>query len=98
MIYDSAGIFIESGNSLSEKIQRIDLVISALLVLLVDNATAAQYKEYQLDDGQTKIRSVYNSPADIQTSINAMEKLKQMYVNRLNGRVFRLRDGRNFNR
>ncbi len=97
MIYNSAGIYIESGSSLSDKLQRIDQVISALLALLVDNAASAQYKEYQLDDGQTKIRSVYNSPADIQTSINAMEKLKQMYANRLNGRVFRLRDGRNFN-
>lgn len=98
MIYDSAGIYIESGSTLLEKIQRIDQVISALLALMVDNVSSAQYKEYQLDDGQTKIRSVYNSPADIQTSINAMEKLKQMYVNRLNGRVFRLRDGRNFNK
>lgn len=98
MIYDSAGIYVEGGNSLIDKINRIDQVISALLALMIDNAAAAQYKEYQLDDGQTKIRSVYNSPGDIQASLNALEKQKQMYVNRLNGRVFRLRDGRNFNR
>lgn len=95
--YDSSGVYIESGSSLSEKITRIDQVISALTVLLIDNAASANYKEYQLDDGQTKIRTVYSSPSDIQSSILAMERLKQNYINQLNGRVFRLRDARNFN-
>lgn len=96
MIYNSAGVYVESAASIQEKIVRIDQVISALTILLIDNSSAALYKEYQLDDGQTKIRSVYNTPVDIGNSIRNMEQLKQMYINKLNGRTFRLVDGRNF--
>lgn len=99
VIYDSAGIYINESADLHGRVVRIDQVIDALLTTAADSAASGtgNYKEYSLDDGQTKIRTVYSTIADIYASINALEKLKQLYLNRINGRVFRLVDGKNFN-
>ena len=96
--YDSAAVYIQTATDLCDKINKIDEVINAL----IDNALVAAGKnnieEYSLNDGQTVIRTKYRSAADVQESINGFEKIKQMYVNRLNGRVVRLQDGKSMTR
>lgn len=96
MIYESWGAALLAVPDLQCKLARIDQIIDALMVKMAEHSGSANIKEYQLDDGQTKIRTVYASTADIQRDINALEKLRHDYMNRATGRVVRLRDARNF--
>lgn len=96
IIYDSAYLYIESATSLKDKITKINAVIDALMITALKAAASDNITEYWLDDGQTKIKTQYRGAAAIQSSIIAFERIKQMYVNRLNGRMFRLMDSRNF--
>lgn len=95
-IYDSADIYIGTASDTADRIVKIDQVINALLQAATTSAANANISEYSLDDGQTKIKTVYKDVAQIFASINAFEKLKQMYINQLNGRHMRLVDGKNF--
>lgn len=97
VIYDSAYIYLESCKTLQEKINGIDLIIEGLLNAAVKAAENEGISEYQLNDGQTIIKTVYRGVNQIFSSVSAFERLKQMYVNRLNGRVIRLVDEKNFN-
>lgn len=95
--YDSASLYIEQATTLRGKITAIENIINGLLSTAATAAANDHITEYSLDDGQTKIRAVYRSVREIEASIQSFERLKQLYVNRLNGRVTRLVDGKNFN-
>ena len=62
----------------------------------LESATSDNLTEYMLDDGQTKIKAVYKGTDAVINSINALERTKQLYVNRVNGRTMRLVDGKSF--
>ena len=96
-VYDSASIYLDSRTSVKAKITAIDAIIAALLTTAVKAASGENITEYWLDDGQTKIKTVRRTSKEIEASIAAFERLKQYYVNQLNGRVFRLIDSKNFN-
>lgn len=85
--------YIECKSTLREKIIAIDNVISAMELKLLESVDSANYSEYQMDDGQMKIRTMYRSPKDVTVGIQGLEVLKQRYVNRYNGRVTRLVGG-----
>src|SRR3990167_65447 len=93
--YDSAQIYIDSATTLREKIVKIDLIIIALETTALKAASTDEISEYWLDDGQTKIKTVYKGADSVLKSIMAFESIKQMYINRLNGRVMRLVDSKN---
>jgi hypothetical protein len=94
--YDSAEIYIQSKTTLREKIAAMDAIISALETTALKAAGTDNISEYQLDDGQTKIRTMYRGASAVFRAIQDFERLRQMYVNRLNGRMVRLVDGKNF--
>jgi hypothetical protein len=96
VIYNSASIYIDSATSLRDKITRIDAIISALETTSLRAAAGEDVEEYWLDDGQTKIKTITRGLDKITASIQAFERLRQMYINRLNGRMVRLNDSRNF--
>jgi hypothetical protein len=93
--YDSAEIYIESCTTVQAKIVALDAIIDALMLTAAKAAANDHITEYQLDDGQTKIRTMYNGAAAVFKSIHAYETLKQMYINKLNGRTIRLVDSKN---
>lgn len=96
MVFDSAAVYIECASDLKDKITRIDAIISALLTVATTMAANDNITEYMLNDGQTQIRTVYKGADKVFHSIQAFERLRQTYINRLNGRVVRLVDGSNF--
>lgn len=96
VIYDSAGVYINSVTDAKDKIVRIDAVINALLETAAKAAANDNITEYTLDSGQTKIKTMYRGAASVMASIKAFETLKQIYVNQVNGRVIRLVDSKNF--
>ena len=63
------------------------------LLDFVDGAGAIT-EEYRMDDGQMEVRTSYKSHSDIEIGIKSLEKLRQRYINRYNGRSVVLRDVR----
>lgn len=97
MVYfDTCGLYIQSCTTLQAKIAAIDLIIQALEDASLSAASSSNVSEYQLNDGQTIIKELFRGPKGIADSINAYEAIKQRYVNRLNGRVVRGVDSKNF--
>lgn len=94
--YNRASLYLETKSSIREKIIAIDAIIDALLVSAADAASNEGITEYWLDDGQTKIKTVYRSSESIFKGITAFQRLRQIYVNRLNGRVSRLVPSKSF--
>ena len=97
--YSKAGIFIDQcGDNPVEAALRCDLVIKALFSAMLNVAEDSGITEYMLDDGQTKITQAYRNPLEISRSIEAFQKIKQYYLNQINGNVVVLVDGKNFTR
>ena len=96
VVFDSAAIYIKTAKTHLDKIKKIDAIIDALENTALDAAANSDVTEYSLDDGQTKIKTMYRSSTEIIKAIQSYEQLKQMYVNRLNGRMVRLMDGKSF--
>lgn len=94
--YDRAGVYLESKTTIAERLAAVDAIIDALLIKAAESPSTANYQEYYLDDGQTRISTKYRSAADVAAAIEAFEKMATRYRNQLNGHVFRLVDGKNF--
>lgn len=91
----SETFYINSSTSLQEKIQRYDAVILALENQMVNVAAGnSDIDEYQLEDGQVKIRTKYRDVNQIAQAIKAFESLRTRCINELNGYGFVLRDRR----
>ncbi len=96
VVFDSECIYVDSKTTISAKITALDNIISALMTTALKAASTGNLEEYSLDDGQTKIRTMYRSVDQIEKAITSFEKIRQMYINRLDGRMVRLIDGKNF--
>ena len=97
VIYDSADIYVASQTTLKAKIAALDAIIDALIVTCLKAAATGNVTEYNLDTGQTKIKTMYRSPKEVSEAINAFETVKNYYVNQLNGgRRLKLIDSKNF--
>lgn len=97
MVYfDSAEIYLESKSKLRDKIRAISAIIDALLLASVKAAGNEDLTEYTLNDGQTTIRAMYRGSESVMKSVQAYEKLKEYYINKLNGRSFRAIDRKSF--
>lgn len=90
--FSSPKLYLESKITLEERVIAIDALIDVMILSLADTVTKADIATYSLDDGQVKIATGYRSVKDVQNGIFALEQMKQMYLNRLNGRVFAIRD------
>jgi hypothetical protein len=98
-IYESSATYIREAATLKEKITRIDAIITALEETALTAAAGDNVTSYTLDNGQTKINTMYRSAADIASSITAFEKIRVRYLNQLNGgSIVRLVDSSNFTR
>ncbi len=97
-LYNSEKIFIESATTTEEALARVCAIIVALETLAVTSAANEDVAEYWLDDGQTKIKRVYRSTMEISQSIMKWEQVKQIYINKLNGRTFQMVSANEFKR
>jgi hypothetical protein len=93
-VFESESIYVETQPTLILKIQALEKIIDALLIMAIKAATSDNIKEYSLNDGQTIIKTVYKGVDGIMDSIGDLERVKTMYINRLNGRVMRAIDSK----
>ncbi len=94
--YTSAAIYIDSQKSMVAKVNAINAIIDALMLTAASAASTDNIEEYWLNDGQTQIKTSYRGTEAVFQSIQAFEKLREIYINRLNGRMVRLVDSKNF--
>lgn len=96
MEYSSADLYIECDNDKRKIVKRINCIIDALLKVALKAAASDNITEYNLDDGQVKIKTLYRGADQVYVAIEKYRKLKQAYVNEINGRTFRMVDSKNF--
>lgn len=90
--------YIESAQSLIDKVDRYDRIIDALGVHMENVALGnIDISEYSLDDGQVKISTTYRDPMAIAKAINSFTALRNSAYNNLNGRAVVLRPWRGLN-
>jgi len=91
--YNSIYLYIDSQTDLYNKIVAINAIIAANENAMLAAATggAGVYQMYEMDDGQIRIKTGYRSLKELIESSNALEVIKQRYVNQLNGPTVQLR-------
>ena len=83
--YESGYAYIETATSIKQKVVCIDSIIDGLLNSALKAVENEDISEYWLDDGQTKIKTVYRSAGQVMESICGFEKIRNIYLNRING-------------
>lgn len=94
--YYSEYDYLSSATTIKEKISKINEIIAVLEESALKSATRQHIDEYWLDDGQTRIKTVYRSMDEVVNGLFALNKLKEIYTNKLKGRIVRLVDEKNF--
>ena len=89
--------YIRCSENTQEKIARINAIIEALEDAELSGASKAHLEEYQLDDGQDKVKVIYSDLKSIENTILALEKRKQRLINRCIGSRYGLQDGKVIN-
>ena len=89
-------VYIGSRKTAEQKIKAIQDLIDAFEIRLIDviAGEGSVTEEYRLDDGQMSVRTRYRSVKDLEAGISNLERMKQRYINRYNGRSVALRDVR----
>jgi hypothetical protein len=96
-IYISETQYVESKSTAREKIAAIEALQDALITTAMRAVMKGDITQYTLNDGQTIITTTYRNPEDINKAWQGLNTIKQMLVNTVNGRVFRLMDSKSFN-
>jgi hypothetical protein len=79
-------------------IAQIDALISSLYSTAIQSVANGGTAEYEIDTGQTKQKVKYTSTESITVAIQGYEKLRTMMENKLQSRIVRLVDEKNFRR
>lgn len=85
---------IKQKQSDKERVDAIDQLIEMTILKQLDAVTNndPSISEYQFEDGQVKIRTAYRTSSDFKNALASLETIRQIYVNRLKGRVMNLVD------
>ena len=85
---------IKQKQSDKERLDAIDQLIEMTILKQLDAVTNndPSISEYQFEDGQVKIRTAYRTSNDFKIALASLETIRQIYVNRLKGRVMNLVD------
>lgn len=85
--------FIVCKSQLIGKVATYDLLIAGMEAAVLEATTSGQYAEYELDDGQMKVRSRYRSVDQMLAGLQGLRRIRQDYINQYNGRITVLRGG-----
>lgn len=85
--------FVECKSKVIGKIATYDLLIESMEQTLMAGIQSGHLLQWELDDGQMKVRSQYRNVKDLTDAMNGLIKLRQYYINKANGRSIRLVGG-----
>ena len=92
--FNTYGEYVTSMITNVARIEAIEKVLDNLFNVALKAADNMDIEEYSLDDDQVKIKTVYRNIDDVQNAITNFEKMRNMYISRINGRRMVLRDWR----
>lgn len=93
-IYNNIVLYVNCSADTKEKIARIDAIIAVLEDSELNGAANGDVSEYWLDDGQTKIKTVFRDPEAIERAILALQRRKIRLQNNCAGYRYGLMDGK----
>lgn len=96
VIYTTPYDYLAAATEAKEKIARYKAILVALEDAALKAASNIDITEYTLDDGQSKISTVYRDPVQIERAINLFTKQLVRWENKLFGRSVKLVDSKNF--
>jgi hypothetical protein len=91
--YMTISHYFEEKSKLLGKVATYDLIIEGLERAMLESTVSGHLVQYELDDGQMKVRSNFRKISDLVSAMQGLQKLRQGYINRHNGRVSVLRGG-----
>lgn len=91
--YTSISAYFEDKSKLIGKIATYDLLIEAFEKSMLEGAVSGHLLQYEMDDGQMKVRVQYRNMRDMTEAMNGLIKMRQYYINKANGRSIRLVGG-----
>lgn len=91
--FTSVSAYFECKSKLIGKIATYDLLIESHEKAMIEGATSGHLLQYEMDDGQMKVRVQYRNMKDMTDAMNNLIKLRQYYINKANGRSIRLVGG-----
>jgi len=94
--YNSEIDYIQSATTLTERLARVRAIQLQLEATLLKSALNDNITEYSLDNGQSKMKTIYRGTEAITRGLTALDVIEQRILNQLNGRVVRLVDEKNF--
>lgn len=98
MIYDSLFQYVErTPTQTVAKIQALVALVDAMDNAMLQIATKGGITEFQLNDGQTIIKGVYNNAAQFAAIQDNLQKRINKLKSTLNGRVSIVTDAKNMN-
>jgi hypothetical protein len=85
--------YVECKEKLIGKVAVYDLLIEGLEKSILEATVSGQYAEYEMDDGQMKVRSRFRSIDQMIAGMQGLRKIRQDYINQINGRGIRMVGG-----
>jgi len=97
-VYSNISDYLRSKSTLQTRITAIEAIIDNSLLLLADTTSGAggNIAYYEMDDDQVRVKTGYRSIQDVSSGLDALEKIKQRYINQLYGRAVVLQDKSTF--
>ena len=99
MVYTSILQYLETGTSIKDKIDRLDVIILSMMDAVGRSVLSGEFSEYRYDDGHSKIDVIYRDIKALTKTIEDLRHLQMLFRNdferNVNGRVVRLVDGKN---
>lgn len=94
--YSTIREYVESATSVKARIAAIDVLIDAMILNMADAVDNSGTASFRLDDGQMNINTEFRTVEDVQKGVKSLESMKQMYINRINGRTVVFRGRSNY--
>jgi hypothetical protein len=91
--FTTVSAYFECKSKLIGKIATYDLLIESMEKTLMAGIESGHLLQWELDDGQMKVRSQYRNVNDLSNAMQGLIKLRQYYINKANGRSIRLVGG-----
>ncbi len=85
--------YVECSSKIIGKVATYDLLIEGLEASILSATLSGQYAEYEMDDGQMKVRIRFRSIDQMIAGMQGLRKIRQDYINQYNGRGIRLVGG-----
>jgi hypothetical protein len=91
--YMTISHYFEEKSKILGKVATYDLLIEGLERAILESTVSGHLVQYELDDGQMKCRTTFRKISDLVNAMTGLQKLRQGYINRYNGRITVLRGG-----